>query len=138
MSRARGSIASLLLVLRSAHLSRNTLAMTDTKALTLHMLSLSTNGVRLYEYAGSERLAMQIAVQNPINQEKPAHAVKPSPPVTTFGSQRMPWEELYWRPMILNTDDTGNTASPDFGKNLDDWRVEIQHQEWNKIHRELD
>ena len=89
-------------------------------------------------HAGSERPAMQIAVQDSIPQENLAHPVKPSPPETKFGPQGMPWEELYWRTTIFNTDDTGNIAGPEFGKNLDDWHVEIQHQEWKKTHPESD
>lgn len=66
----------------------------------------------------------------------PQYAAPPLGSMTMETTRRDPsdisWKEVYWRTIILDTDDTGNIAGPEFGKCLDDWQEEIRHLEWEK------
>ncbi len=48
----------------------------------------------------------------------------------------LPWQEVYWRTVILNTDNSGSIADPEFGKCLGDWHEDTRHQEWRMNHPE--
>ena len=98
-------------------------------------------------YAVLERERFAFAQKHAVPQDVPSHIIEQGPTRRTVSSQpeqretthqrdpsRLPWEEVYWRTVILNLDDTGNVAVPEFGKYLDDWYEEIRHQEWEKNH----
>lgn len=86
------------------------------------------------KHTAPEEPATQSVVNGASHQQDPASPSRPMDITTGRIPQRMPWEEVYWRTAIRNTDDSGNAAGPEFGKYLADWHEETRHQEWQKTH----
>jgi len=90
----------------------------------------------IQKHTAAQAPASQSPLHDSFNGQDLACPLRPGESTSKGDPHRLPWEEVYWRTVILNTDNSGSIAGPEFGKYLNDWHEEVRHQEWQKSHPE--